>query len=86
MDALQASSGTVQNFNDIEDLIAASKKICLQWLKWLIDRSAGKRRKKNGKTDSTVKSLTNYLTKNKYDDDDEYDEDLENEYGEEVAL
>ena len=85
MDALQASSSTVKSLSDIEDLIAGSVKVCLQWLRWLIDRGSGKKKKRGGARDVGVK-WTNYLTKGRNDDEDELDSDLENEYGEEVAL
>lgn len=60
-------------------------KVCLQWLRWLIDRGSGKKKKRGGARDVGVK-WTNYLTKGRNDDEDELDSDLENEYGEEVAL
>ena len=84
MDALQASSGTVKSLDDIETLIDSSVKVCLKWMRWLVDRTSGKRKKK-GAGREPVK-WTNYLTKSRHDDEDEYDEELENEYGEEVAL
>ncbi len=84
MEQLQATSGTVKSLDDIEALIATSVKICLKWMRWLVDRTTGKRKKKGGGREPV--KWTNYLTKNRNDDEDEYDEELENEYGEEVAL
>lgn len=80
MDALQGSSCTVKTLDDIEELIKSSVEVCLKWLRWLIERSNGKKKKRDGGV-----KWANYLTKNRNDDDD-YDEDLENEYGEEIAL
>ena len=85
MDALQASSGTVKSLDDTEELIKSSVEVCLKWLRWLIERSNGKKKKRGGARDVGVK-WASYLTKNRNDDDDDYDEDLENEYGEEIAL
>lgn len=84
MDALQASSGTVKSLDDIEDLIASSVMVCNKWIGWLVERTTGKKKKKGGREGK----WTNYLTKSRHDDEDEYedDEELENEYGEEVAL
>lgn len=46
MEALQASSSTVKSFEDMDDLIKSSEKLCLRWISWLIERgtSNGKRR------------------------------------------
>lgn len=42
--------------------------------------------KKRSQAKEGASKWTSYLTKNKVDDEDEGDSDLENEYGEEVAL
>jgi len=55
----------------------------LKWMRWLVDKTSGKRKKKGA---GEKKNWTTYLVKNRNEDEDEYDEELENEYGEEVAL
>ena len=84
MEQLQATSGTVKSLDDIEALLAESVKVCLHWMRWLVGRTTGKRKKRGG-GGQPVK-WTNYLTKGRNDDEDEDDEQLESEYGEEVAL
>ena len=46
MDALQVSSTTVKTLADIDELINSSKRNCLQWLRWLLNRGSGKKMKK----------------------------------------
>lgn len=81
MEQLQGTSSSVKSLDDIEVLLDQSVKICLKWMRWLVDRTTGKRKRKGGREPA---KWTSYLTKGRQDDD--YDEDLENEYGEEVAL
>ena len=82
MEQLQGTSASVKSLDDIEELLDQSVKICLKWMRWLVDRTTGKRKRKGGGREPA--KWTTYLTNRRHDDD--YDEDLENEYGEEVAL
>lgn len=52
-------------------------------MRWLVDRSAGKTSKKTNK--GTATRWTAFARKNA-DDDSDNDDDLEAEYGEELAL
>lgn len=85
MEQLQATSSTVKSLDDIEALLAESVKVCLKWMRWLVSRTTGKKKKRGG-GGQPVK-WTNYLTKGRSEEDDlDDDEQLESEYGEEVAL
>ena len=72
----------------MEALIKSSLKICLHWISWLIERGTGngKLRLGLGAFDNRTEQSGGKWTALLYTNEDEYDEELEEEYGEEIAL